>query len=293
MEALKAQLLGYGAPSGVSEVTETVGSNANSPPQGQKASFKGLWKGSHLFARGQPAKSLPTHHSGRAALDRHACPQAPGSTTVPHNFVLLCLPFMRWATKLQQPEVCRLRSDQDFFRLLGSTYAAARATLSWPQLRRVSAIDFVRFEMFQNDLVDIQHKPSLPSEDRRADYEFEPLRDADTIPPVGPNLLLHYFEHPDHADVVPVLFRRVPKKLRGKLAICPVKRSSVGWGMQLAEGVSAWLLFWCGCAAFGVALAIAVGWSVARCDVQGGFAIAGFLVAFFMFCLGAGNLDPL
>jgi hypothetical protein len=62
--------------------------------------------------------------------------------------------------------------------------------------------------------------------------------------------------------------------------------------MQLAEGVSAWLLFWSGCAAFGVALAVAVGWSVLRGDVQGGFAIAGFLVAFLLFCVGAGNVGP-
>lgn len=64
-----------------------------------------------------------------------------------HHFLLLCLPFMRWGTKLFQSEVCRVNSDRDFFRLLGERYHTARAArkrgpFSW--LLRPRSIEFVK-----------------------------------------------------------------------------------------------------------------------------------------------------
>ena len=60
--------------------------------------------------------------------------------------------------------------------------------------------------------------------------------------------------------------------------------------MQLAEGPDPFLVFAGGCAAFGVALAVALVWIVLRGeDVQGGFAIAGFILAFSMFCVHIGG----
>ncbi len=144
--------------------------------------------------------------------------------------------------------------------------------------------------MFPSEVVDIQSKPSVPPETLSDHYHYDPMP-FDTIPPVGPNLLMHFFEHPHHAEVVPVLYRRIPKKLREKLAACPVKHSSVGWGMQLVEGLDPFLVFVYGCVAFIAALAAAVVWVVAREDIQGGFAIAGFVLAFVMFCVHAGSLQ--
>jgi len=48
------------------------------------------------------------------------------------------------------------------------------------------------------------------------------------------------------------------------------------WGVVFAYGF----------VGFMVCLIISVVWSVARHDVQGGFAIGGFLLAFLMFCGG-------
>lgn len=96
---------------------------------------------------------------------------------------------------------------------------------------------------------------------------------------------MHLFEHPECAGVLPVLFRKIPKKLNNKLEPCPLN-GSVGWGVQFVEGVDWFVVFLCGCVGFALALILAVIWSTIRGDVQGGFAIAGFMLAFLGFCLG-------
>lgn len=102
---------------------------------------------------------------------------------------------------------------------------------------------------------------------------------------------MHLFEHPEEAEVLPVLFRKVPKKMRGKLEPCPVKGSAVGWGVQFVEGMDWFVIFFFGCVGFASALVFAVVWSVVRGDIQGGFAIAGFMLAFLGFCFGVTQND--
>lgn len=146
-----------------------------------------------------------------------------------------------------------------------------------------------QFEVFQSELVNIRQCPSLPPESRRvSEYTYQP---ALTIPPIGSNLLTHLFENPDHAEVLPVLFHRIPKKLHSRLTACRVQGSSVGWGIQVDEGLDwAALLVW-GSAGFLVCLVVAVTWTLARGDVQGGFAIASFLLAFLVFCGGVAHAE--
>lgn len=117
------------------------------------------------------------------------------------------------------------------------------------------------------------------------DYSYDPTP-AKTNPPIGPNLLAHLFEHPEDAEVLPVLFRKIPKRLRDKLEPCPVKGSAEGWGVQFAEGIDWFVVLLCGCMGFTLTLIFAVVWSIVRGDVQGGFAIAGFMLAFLGFCFG-------
>lgn len=102
---------------------------------------------------------------------------------------------------------------------------------------------------------------------------------------------MHLFEHPQHADVLPILFRKIPKKLHDKLEPCPVKGSAVGWGVQFVEGMDWFVVFVCGCVGFASALVLAVVWSAVRGDFQGGFAIAGFMLAFLGFCLGVARTE--
>ncbi|KAK8879748.1 hypothetical protein PGQ11_001042 [Apiospora arundinis] len=221
---------------------------------------------------------------GKCGQERTATAPAPPKN---HNYLLLCVPFGNLIYKLQQPEVCTVDSDQDFFSLLRVLYHKSRTKLSlMPALKRVKSIHFVQFEMYRRDLTDVRSQPALPPpETLKTDYLYDPMP-ADLMPPVGSNLLVHFFEHPTHAGALPDLYRRIPKKLREKLSPCPVKGSSVGWGIAFAEGVDAFTFFLCGCAGFIVCLMVSIAWTVAQSDIQGGFGIGAFLLAFMIFCGG-------
>ena len=73
-------------------------------------------------------------------------------------------------------------------------------------------------------------------------YTYETMP-ADVMPPIGSNHLMHLFEHPEHAEVIPVLYRKIPKTLRARLVACPRKGSSVGWGLQFVEGMNWFVVF--------------------------------------------------
>lgn len=102
---------------------------------------------------------------------------------------------------------------------------------------------------------------------------------------------MHLFEHPEEAAVLPIIFRKIPKKIRDRLEPCPTKGSAIGWGVQLVEGMDSFAVFLCGCVGFASALILAIAWSAVRGDIQGGFAIAGFTIAFLGFCLGIARSD--
>lgn len=140
--------------------------------------------------------------------------------------------------------------------------------------------------MYSSGLVDIKSCPSVPPDGlAQGEYAYDPMP-AEVVPPIGPNHLAHLFEYPDHAEVTPVLWNRVPRKLRAQLRACPIKGVSTGWGLHFTEGME-WLVFFAyGCLGFGACLLLAVVWSAVLGDVQGGFSIAGFLLAFLVFCGG-------
>ena len=106
---------------------------------------------------------------------------------------------------------------------------------------------------------------------------------AEYTPPIGQNMLMHLYEHPEHAGGLPDCFGKVPKKLRHKLMACPNRGSSKGWGLCFSEGLS-WLKLLL-CCFFGIALSAAFGivWSVVRSDVEGGFGVSCFMLASFAF----------
>lgn len=124
----------------------------------------------------------------------------------------------------------------------------------------------------------------MPPEDKRNEYLFEP---CDLEPPVGENLMMHLFNHPEDADERPITFLRVPKKRNGMLAICPEVGWSVGWGIHVVEDWAAtklWILaisvFLLGSLAFGVC------WAVFQHDTQGAFGVASYMVALASLVMG-------
>ena len=87
---------------------------------------------------------------------------------------------------------------------------------------------------------------------------------------------------------MPTIWNRIPRKLRAELAVCPTRGTGVGWGLHLAEGTEWFAFFVLGCVGFGACLVVAVVWTVVREDVQGGFGVGAFLLAFVVFCGGVG-----
>lgn len=124
----------------------------------------------------------------------------------------------------------------------------------------------------------------------RTEYNYEPMP-AEVMPPIGSNLLMHLLENPEDAEVLPVLYRKIPKKIRDKLTACPVKGSSVGWGLQFVEGMNWFAFLVYGCFGFVLSLLAALVWVALKSDVQGGFAIAGYMIAFLLFCAGISRAD--
>ncbi|KAI0903190.1 hypothetical protein F4823DRAFT_619601 [Ustulina deusta] len=255
------------------------------------------WKGaiptsiqwfSKLLTKAKP-NGLPTHRQDNndPSTQLGSCVRSAGTAQAYHNFVLLCVPYFRWGLRLHNSEVCRINSDQQFFELLRQCYFGQRRGAARNVLRiftKVRGLRFVKFEVFRNKLVDVRVCPSMPTASN--DYTYDPMP-PDAIPPLGPNLLMHLFENPDHADVTLFLYHRFPKKVGAQLEACSIKGSSIGWGVEFVEGADWSAVFISVCLGFLFCLLFAVAWAAGRGDVQGGFGIASFVLAFFVSCGGA------
>ncbi|KAM7212825.1 hypothetical protein V8F06_011771, partial [Rhypophila decipiens] len=136
------------------EIIETLDAES-SPNQGPPPQRRD-WKQSARFAinsyRGLfsalvlKPPNLPQYRQGRSGQinTTGACIRTGFAGAGLHDFLLLCSPFMRVATKLYQPEICRINSDQEFFQLLCHYYQAKRGRSPWKLLRKVKSIRFVK-----------------------------------------------------------------------------------------------------------------------------------------------------
>jgi hypothetical protein len=105
------------------------------------------------------APGLPRHRQDeQPVITTGACTSSGIGGAATHDFLLLCIPFMRHGTKLYQPEICRVNSDQEFLHLLRRYYNAKRGRSSWRLLRKVKAINFVKVLLSPR-----QHHMSVPS----------------------------------------------------------------------------------------------------------------------------------
>ncbi|KAL2040704.1 hypothetical protein N7G274_006683 [Stereocaulon virgatum] len=184
-------------------------------------------------------------------------------------FLLLCIPHLRWASKLVHMDVHKLRSDQSFFEELGSHYRSMRGLwTSWFSLKQLTRIQFVQFELHKNELVDIRKLNDLPPE-TSDDYRYRPVP-PEVIPPIGENLLMHLYDHPEDADDDGFCLDRVPKKLRERLT-CSQR---IGWGVNFSEGLNVKRVCVLGLIGLFTSAAFGIAWSIKRNDVQGGFGVA-------------------
>ncbi|RCI08677.1 hypothetical protein L249_4854 [Ophiocordyceps polyrhachis-furcata BCC 54312] len=203
----------------------------------------------------------------------NVAPASFGSCTAPsfksagafhHGFVLLCIPYMRWATNVHHVDICGHSVAINFFKQLPLIYNKARGNQWRWWLRRVKSIEFVKFEMFHDNLVNIAMSPSIP--DLPIDKRHYVHDSVEMMPPIGPNLLMHCFDDPDKMnEVLPIVLKRIPKRL-GRLNVCPEKGSSYGWGLQFVEGLNEFSVVLCCSAGFVVCLVLSLVWTIVRQD---------------------------
>jgi hypothetical protein len=110
---------------------------------------------------------------------------------------------------------------------------------------------------------------------------------AETIPPIGSNLLMHFFEHPEEAPSQSVLLNCIPKRKNDKLEPCPIAGSSTGWRIDVITGTDELKLFGFGFFGSVVSVVFGLAWAVAKKDIQGGFAVAGFMLTCFVFAIAS------
>lgn len=109
-----------------------------------------------VWGSNQQGTGLPHHQeSKRSTAQLGVCTAIPGNVQGDHQFVLLCVPFMRWVAKLWQAEVCRINSDQDFFRVLRHYYNQ-HGKRPWRRLRKIEAVHFVKVSKYS---VPLYHCP--------------------------------------------------------------------------------------------------------------------------------------
>ena len=202
-------------------------------------------------------------------------------------FLLMCINHGRWVPKLWQENACSITSDQQLFRIFRAAHRAGRSSsqhlLSLFNLKSLASIRFVQFEAFKNYLVTITKVPDLPPPTYSAEYR--PCY-ATTNPPVGENLLMHYYHHPHDADDALVWFDRIPKKLNKRVQIDGNTRTELGWGVHFVEGLD-WMKLWM-LGLVGLLLSALVGvlWAVFVQSIQSGFAISACLMMMMTFTTG-------
>lgn len=227
----------------------------------------------------------------RESLGWKIPPSVPAAAANPQPlYLLLCIQHQRSTTKLLQPDLTGLHSDQDFFRLLRDNYHDMRGR--WRRifsLKTLRSIKFIQFELHEPDLVDVRIENELPPEERKDEYHYAPMP-SKTMPPVGENLMLHFCTSPHCASERGIILDRIPKKLNKRLRTCPTKGTGEGWGIYIQED---WHVCMIVIVAFAVlilgSLVFFICWSVLKHDLQGASGIAMYIMA--LIALGIGSLQ--
>ncbi|KAF2184714.1 hypothetical protein K469DRAFT_178678 [Zopfia rhizophila CBS 207.26] len=129
--------------------------------------------------------SLPQHRTPqteqRKAGDQ-TCQRCSGMNTGQHKFIHVCLPHMQYATRMDSLRFCHIRSDSDFFNALRSSYHKSKSNIRMMiSLKKPISLNFVKFNLYKRELVDIHITGDIPPETGKDEYEYFPMP-ADTIP---------------------------------------------------------------------------------------------------------------
>ena len=292
-------------PNAVQDLEQRLNLSSNSSPQdrnGHNANRPGFINSVadsllgllSYFRKSQRGGSRPPSLHMYETNDSSQGPTNPASTNLEDLFLLLCIPHRKYATKLVQMNVCKLQSDREFFTNLKTQYQKMRGHfISVLSLRKLTLIQFVKFELYKNELVDIRKTNDIPPKDMNRYYSYNP-KPPNFLPPVGENHMMHLYECPEDADEMNVCLDRIPKKIHERLTVCSRRHTGLGWGVHLAEGFD-WHKFWIfAFVGYTICITFGVCWSKLKHDVQGGFGVSACLMFGLTFATGIVQtaLDP-
>lgn len=133
---------------GVNDLTETFRTYANEDhlSEGCKQEMRSSPGWRRWIGKSSASSSTQLPFSQKSSVAESAigsCHKTSQIQRDTHNYVLLCVPFMKKALKLYNAEVCKINSDREFFRMLRYYYTqhCPRKRFSIP--RRVQALNFV------------------------------------------------------------------------------------------------------------------------------------------------------
>jgi hypothetical protein len=176
--------------------------------------------------------------------------------------------------------VNEIDSNRKLFQMFRSYYKSLRPQWwSWASLWGLQHIYFVHFDMYEKSLIDIKEHNAIPPDELGNLYQYER---SNLKPPIGSNLLMHYFNCPEDVPSLAPCFRKIPKKIGQQLTVCPVKGVSPGWGLHFVEGFSWKKILTIACLVF-VLTSVGVGilyWKFQH-SIQDSFAIGSFVLACF------------
>lgn len=184
--------------------------------------------------------------------------------------------------KLRQPDICDINNDHKLFSFLHEEYTTLRKRWwTWISLWTLQSIKFVKFELHENELVDIKKLDEVPPPTKDNEYRHGPPNPPELIPPLGSNLLMHLFKHPELAGTRRHCLKKVPRKLRSRLAVIDEDDDAIGWGLQFIEGWSKKRLMYMTALTFGVgSFVVLVSVSMLGHNIQNAAAIGSFMLSF-------------
>jgi hypothetical protein len=121
-----------------------------------------------------------------------------------------------------------------------------------------------------------------------ADYDFAPPEPA-FLPPIGHNEMMHYFYTPCAGQDEDLHIRRLPGHKLDPVPFQPPEEEKHVWGIELVESENrVWLYL--SVPVFVVvfsSMVFGTTWTVVMHDIQGGFTVAGYIVASGLALLGS------
>ena len=148
----------------------------------------------------------------------------------------------------------------------------------------------MKFAVDDSNLVDVHYHPEActfdcvclpPKQSISVEYECEPApanRPPIRCPAIGPKYLTHLLLHPGMIDEVQKgVLKQLPKLVKGPL-VASASESVVGWGLHFEEGLHMETIFCVMAMIVIFSMVFGIVWAVRKTDIQGAFAISGFMV---------------